>query len=106
MADNVSQRSFKQLHKGTAPAQMRKKATDAMRQAEEEEFPARVKISDPLDYEKELLKVKDEIKRFPNAKLLKLVLYPVDDISVSEEDQTPWAPICCKGVYAYPTDTQ
>lgn len=90
MADNVSQRSFsKQLHKGTTPAQMREKASDAMRsisqttKAEEEEFPARVKISDPLDYEKELLNVRDEVKRFQNAKLLALVLYPVDDISVS-----------------------
>lgn len=91
MADNLSQRSFsKQLHKGMTPAQMRERATDAMRttsqtaRSEDEEFPAKVKISDPLDYEKELLNVKDEIKRLQNGKLLNMVLYPVDDISVSE----------------------
>lgn len=112
MADNVSQRSFsKQIHKGTTPAQMREKASDAMRsisqttKAEEEEFPARVKISDPLDYEKELLNVKDEIKRFQNAKLLKLVLYPVDDISVSKMTRPCANAPCSKGVYTCPVDT-
>ena len=92
MAD-ASQRSFsKQLHKGTTAAQMREKATDAVRsisqttRSEEDEFPAKVKISDPLDYEKELLHVKDEIKRFQNGNLLKMVLYPMNDISVSEDN--------------------
>lgn len=92
MADSLSQRSFsKYLNKDTTAAQMRERATDVMRsvsqtvKSEEEEFPAKVKISDPLDYEKELLNVKDEIKRFQNGKLLKMVLYPVDDISVSED---------------------
>ena len=92
MADSLSQRSFsKQIHKGMTAAQMRERASDAMRsisqtaRSEDEEFPAKVKISDPLDYEKELLNVKDEIKRFQNGKLLKMVLYPVDDISVSED---------------------
>ena len=90
MADSLSQRSFsKQLHKGR-PAQIRERATDVVRSSsqtarlEDEEFPAKVKISDPLDYEKEFLNVKDEIKRFQNGKLLNMVLYPVDDISVSE----------------------
>ena len=92
MADSLSQRSFsKYLHKDTTAAQIRERATDVVRSVsqtvrpEDEEFPAKVKISDPLDYEKELLNVRDDIKRFQNGKLIKMVLYPMDDISVESE---------------------
>ena len=91
VAPRSTERPFLKHLKRPSAAEIRKTAQGAMRTLslvsgtnEDEDLPAKITIVEPLDYEKELLICRDQIKQVSlDTQLLKLLFFPQNDISVS-----------------------
>ena len=89
MAEAVpSQRSFSKHLKSLTAAQMRETVSGAVRTISEDEQASnqtKVELAEPLDYEKELFNSKDCIKQVKDEKIISLLLFPTNDITVSPD---------------------
>ena len=67
---------------------MRETVSGAVRTISEDEQASnqtKVELAEPLDYEKELFNSKDRIKQVKDEKIISLLLFPTNDITVSPD---------------------